>query len=221
VLDTKSPKYLEMAQGHISLSQPPWGRHGKGGALDVRSRPGPAAWKAPDPVHSERTFETVPRPFQMWSGWFTTGSQILGAGNTRTLPWKGSRVDTCPGLAPRPPPRRKPATTTWLVAHDVSQQKESDVGSQESRSHCIYCSRDAMPAPSQRKMCPSAFNVSSPLRWQTVSDDAPVQSIIKQRACAMRWTVLVVPSARKLPQHTKDAQISSVRAWEDCPSSEH
>jgi hypothetical protein len=29
VLDTKSPKYLEMAQGHISLSEPesePWGR---------------------------------------------------------------------------------------------------------------------------------------------------------------------------------------------------
>jgi hypothetical protein len=49
------------------------------------------------------------------------------------------------------------------------------------------------------RCAPSAFNASSPLRWQTVSDGAPVQSIIKQRACAMRRTVLVVPSARKLP----------------------
>ena len=179
----------------IAQHQPPWGR----GALDVRSRPGPAAWKALDPVPSERTSGTDPGPLQMWFGRFITGSQILGAGNTRALPWEGSGADMCPRLAPCSPPRRKPATTTWLVAHDVSQQKESDVGSQESRSHCIYCSRDAMPAPSQRKMCPSAFNVSSPLRWQTVSDDAPVQSIIKQRACAMRRTVLVVPSARKLP----------------------
>ena len=39
----------------------------------------------------------------MWFGRFTTGSQILGAGNTRTLPWKGSEADTCPGLALRPP----------------------------------------------------------------------------------------------------------------------
>jgi hypothetical protein len=172
-------------------------------------------------VHSERTSGTDPGPFQMWLGRFTTESQILGAGNTRTQPWKGSGADTCPGLAPRPPPRRKTPTTTWLVAHDVSQRKESDVGSLESRSDCIYCSRDATPAPSQRKMCPSAFNASSPLRWQMVSDSASVQSIIKQRACAMRQTVLVVPSARKLPQHAKDAQISSVRAWEDCPSNEH
>jgi hypothetical protein len=32
VLDTKSPKYLEMAQGHISLSGRGEGAHGAGGA---------------------------------------------------------------------------------------------------------------------------------------------------------------------------------------------
>jgi hypothetical protein len=82
------------------------GRHGKGGAPDVCSGPGPAAWKAPDPVHSVRTSGTNPGPFQAWFGRFTTGSQILGAGNTRTLPWKGSGADTCPGLAPPPPPAK-------------------------------------------------------------------------------------------------------------------
>jgi hypothetical protein len=78
-------------------------RLGGRGALDVRSRPGPTVWKALDPVPSERTSGTDPGPFQMWFGRFTTDSQILGAGNTRTLPWKGSGADTCPGLAPRPP----------------------------------------------------------------------------------------------------------------------
>jgi hypothetical protein len=171
------------------------GRHGKRSAPDVRSRPGPPAWKAPDPVHSVRTSGTDPGPFQVRSRRFTTGSRILGAGNTRALPWEGSGADMCPGLAPRSPPRQKPATTTWLAAHDVSQRKESDVGSLESRSHCIYCSRDATPAAKPTK------DVPPPL---TVSDGAPVQSIMKQRACAMRRTVLVVPSARKLPQHAKD-----------------
>jgi hypothetical protein len=70
----------------------------------------------------------------------------------------------------------------------------------------------------------SAFNASSPLRWQTVSDDVPVQSIIKQRACAMRRTVLVVPSARKLPStprtrrspasgHGKIAPAANIRSF--------
>jgi hypothetical protein len=77
-------------------------RLGGRGALNVRNRPRPAVWKALDPVHSERTSGTNPGPFQMWFGRFTTGSQILGAGNTQTLPWKGSGADTCPGLAPCP-----------------------------------------------------------------------------------------------------------------------
>jgi hypothetical protein len=60
----------------------------------------------------------------------------------------------CPELAPRSPPRQKPATTTWLVAHDVSQQKESDVGSLESRSRYIYYSRDETPAAKPTKDVP-------------------------------------------------------------------
>jgi hypothetical protein len=130
------------------------GRHGKRSAPDVRSMPGPAAWKAPDPVHSVRTSGTDLGPFQVGSGRFTTGSRILGAGNTQALPWEGSGANMCPGLAPCSLPRQKPTTTTWLVAHDVSQQKESDVGSLESRSHCIYCSRDAMTAAKPTKDVP-------------------------------------------------------------------
>jgi hypothetical protein len=41
VLDTKSPKYLEMAQGHISLSRPrPRPGVGRGGDLLPRPRLG-------------------------------------------------------------------------------------------------------------------------------------------------------------------------------------
>jgi hypothetical protein len=53
--------------------------------------------------------------------------------------------------------------------------------------------------PSQRTMCPSAFNVSSPLYWQTASDGAPVQAIIEQCARSMRRIVLTIPSARSFP----------------------
>ena len=49
------------------------------------------------------------------------------------------------------------------------------------------------------RCAPSAFNASSPLRWQTASDGAPVQSIIEQCARAMRRIVLIIPSARSFP----------------------
>jgi hypothetical protein len=47
-------------------------------------------------VPSERTSGTDPRPFQMWFGQFTIGSQILGAENTWALPWKVSGACTAP-----------------------------------------------------------------------------------------------------------------------------
>jgi hypothetical protein len=78
-------------------------RLGGRGALDVRSRPGPAAWKALDPVPSERTSGIDPGPFQMWFGRFTTGSQILGAGNTRACPGRGPGQTRVWGLHRAPP----------------------------------------------------------------------------------------------------------------------
>jgi hypothetical protein len=38
-------------------------------------------------------------PFRVGSGLITAGSWDPGAGNTRTLPWKGSEDDMCPDLA--------------------------------------------------------------------------------------------------------------------------
>jgi hypothetical protein len=50
----------------------------------------------------------------------------------------------------------------------------------------------------------SAFNASCPLRWQTApgsssADGAPVQSVVKRCAGAMRRTVLIIPSTRSFP----------------------
>jgi hypothetical protein len=100
---------------------------GKGHALDTQSGSRPTAWKAPDPVRVRRTSEMDPGPVRMGSGLITVGSRGFGARNTRTLPWKGSRDDTCPGLAPRSPLRKRPAAAAWLVARDITQRPEHDV----------------------------------------------------------------------------------------------
>jgi hypothetical protein len=72
---------------------------GKGRAPDTRSGSRPTAWKAPDPVRDGRTPEIGPRPFRVGSGLITARSRDFGAGNTQTLPWKGSEDDMCPDLA--------------------------------------------------------------------------------------------------------------------------
>jgi hypothetical protein len=61
------------------------------------------------------------------------------------------------------------------------------------RSGCAACHH----ANGRRAL--SAFNASSPIRWLTVSDGVPVQSVTKQCARAMRRTVLITPSARSFP----------------------
>jgi hypothetical protein len=72
---------------------------GKRRAPDTRSGSGPTAWKAPDPARDGRTSEIGPGSFRVGSGLITVGSRDFGAGNTRTLPWKGSGDDMCPDLA--------------------------------------------------------------------------------------------------------------------------
>jgi hypothetical protein len=89
-------------------------------------------------------------------------------------------------------------TRRYRVACDISQRVESDVGPLKPRSLCIYCREDAPPAACHQtnKQCAlSAFNASSPLRWQAASNGVHVQSIIKQCARAMRRTMLIIPSA--------------------------
>jgi hypothetical protein len=161
----------------------PYGQ-GKKRAPDTRSRSGPATWKAPDPVHNERTSEKDPRPFRVGSGQITTGSQDSGAGNTRAPPWKGSGVGTCPGLAPRSPLGQRPAAAAWLVAHDISRPTESDVRPLRSRGLRIYCGEDAPPAtkptddvPPRHLMCPvhSAGRQRQTTRLSNLSsNNAPV-----------------------------------------------
>jgi hypothetical protein len=129
----------------------------------------------------------------------------------------------CPRLAPRSPPRQKPTTTTWLLAHDVSQRKESDIGSLESRSHCIYCSRDATPAakptkdvPPRHLMCPV---LSAGRRCQTArlsnlsSNSAPVPC---GRLCSLSLLQESFPSTPRThrspaPGHKKIASATDIR----------
>jgi hypothetical protein len=110
-----------------------------------------------------------------------------------------------------------------LVAHDISYRAKPDEKSC-SPLHLLRKRRDACHCTKGRRAL-SAFNASRPIRWQAAS-----RSSNRRRACWVCWqTVRPCRAARythllfrkKLPQHAKDAQISSVRAWEDCPSSEH
>jgi hypothetical protein len=175
---------------------------GKGRARDTRSRSGPAMWKASDPVHDGRTSESDPGPFRVGSGQITTGSRDSGAGNTRTLPWKGSGAGTRPGLALGSPLRRRPAAAAWLVAHDIRQPAEPGVGPLKPHSLGIYCREDVSPATKPTSDVPSRHlmrPVLSAGRRRQSSDGAPAQSIIKQCACAMRRTMLIIPSTRSFP----------------------
>jgi hypothetical protein len=106
-----------------------------------------------------------------------------------------------------------------LVAHDISHRAEV-----VQPLHLLRKRRAACHYTDGRRAL-SAFNVSCPICWQAAS-----RSSSRRRACWVCWqTVRPCRAARythllffkKLPQHAKDTQISSVRAWEDCPSSEH
>jgi hypothetical protein len=149
-----------------------------------------------------------PGPFRMGSGLITAGSRDSGAGNTRTLPWKGPGDDTCPGLPPRSPLRRRPATAVWFVARDISQRQERGVWPLEACGLCIYCGEDAPPTstltgdePSQHLMCP--VHSAGRRRQGHPADGAPVQSVVKRCARAMRRTVLIIPSTRSFPYTPK------------------
>jgi hypothetical protein len=127
---------------------------GEGRAPDTCSGSGPTTWKAPDPVHDGRTSKKDPRPFQVGSGQITTGSRDAGAGNTRTLPWKGSGAGMCPGLAPRSPHRQGPVAAAWHVVHDIRQQAESDVGPLKPPVSAFIAERTRRLPLGQRTMCP-------------------------------------------------------------------
>jgi hypothetical protein len=90
------------------------------------------------------------------------------------------------------------------MARDISQRAEADVRPLKLSSLCIYCEEDAQPAtmltgdvPSQHLMRP----IQSAGRWRQghPADGAPVQSVDKQCARAVRRTELIIPTTRSFP----------------------
>lgn len=97
-------------------------------------------------------------------------------------------------------PKQRSAATTWLVANDKSQREEPDERLLEPLGLFICYGKDVPSATMLADGCaPSAFNVTYPLHWQTVSVGAPVLSVIEQCARAMWRAVPVTPSTRSLP----------------------
>jgi hypothetical protein len=74
---------------------------------------------------------------------------------------------------------------------------------------------------SQHLMCP--VHSAGRRRPGHPIDVVPVQSIIKQYARAVRCTIFIITYMLpgKLPLHAGTAQISDVRAQEDCSSNKH
>jgi hypothetical protein len=167
----------------VAQHQPPWGSpcgQGKGYAPDIHSRSGPATWKAPDPVHDERTSGTDPGPSGMRSGRFTTRSRSWGrkypgpalegvrcwhvSGACTTLPLPKAETRYCRMACG---PWREPKGGVWHQATGATRPLHL---LQKERAACHKANEGCAL---------SAFNASSPLHWQTVSDGVPVQSILK------------------------------------------
>jgi hypothetical protein len=114
----------------------------------------------------------------------------------------------CLGLALRSPLRRRSAAAAWLVPRDISRRAEPDVRPLKPRGLCIYCGENVLPAtiltddvPSQHLMRP--IHSAGRRRQGHPADGAPVQSVVKQCARAMRRTVLTIPYTRSFPYTPK------------------
>jgi hypothetical protein len=101
----------------------------------------------------------------------------------------------------RYPRRWKPAAAAWLVARDISQRVELDVRPIKPRVVCIYCGEDTPPATMLTGDVPSWHLMRSVLsagrrRQGRPADGTPIQSVVKQCACAKQRTVLTIPYTR-------------------------
>jgi hypothetical protein len=104
----------------------------------------------------------------------------------------------------RTPLRRRPDAATWLVARDISQQAGPDVSplgravsafiTERTRRLSTLLTDDVPP---QHLMCP--VHSAGRRRQGHPADGAHVQSIVKQYACAVWCTVLIIPYARSFP----------------------
>jgi hypothetical protein len=128
----------------------------------------------------------------------------------------------------RSPLRRRPDAATWPIARDVSQRAEPDVrplGHAASAFIADKTRRLSIPltddVPPQHLMC--HVHSAGRRRPGHPADRVPVQSVVKHYAPAARCTISIITYTLlgKLPLHANTAQITDVRAQEDCSNNEH
>jgi hypothetical protein len=126
------------------------------------------------------------------------------------------------------PLSRRPNAVTWTIARDVSQRAGPDVrplGRAASTFIAEKTRRLSIPltddVPPQHLMCP--VHSAGRRRAGHPAGGVPVQSIVKQYACAARCTMSVITYTLpgKLPLHANTTQTTYVRAQEDRSSNEH
>jgi hypothetical protein len=90
------------------------------------------------------------------------------------------------------------------VACDISRRAEPDVRPLKPHSLCTYCRKDVPPAtiliddvPFQHSMRP--VHSAGRRRQGHPADGAPIQSVVKQCARAVRRTMLTIPYTRSFP----------------------
>jgi hypothetical protein len=104
----------------------------------------------------------------------------------------------------RSPLRRRPEAPTWLVARDISQRAEPDVRPVD-RVNSAFITEGTRrlstlltgDVPPQHLLRP--VHSAGRRRQGHPTDDAPVQSTIKQCPRAARRTVLIIPYTRSFP----------------------
>jgi hypothetical protein len=104
----------------------------------------------------------------------------------------------------RSPLRQRPAAAAWLVARDISQRAEPDVGPLSRTVSAFITKRThRLPTlltgdvPPQHLMC--LVHSDGRRRQGHPADGAPVQSIVKQCARAAWRTLSIIPYTRSFP----------------------
>jgi hypothetical protein len=104
----------------------------------------------------------------------------------------------------RSPLRRRPDAATWLVARDISQRAEPNVRPLDRADSAFITERTRHlstlltgDVPPQHLLCP--IHSTGRRRQGHPADGAPVQSVVKQYACAAWRTDLIIPCTRSFP----------------------
>jgi hypothetical protein len=102
------------------------------------------------------------------------------------------------------PLKRRPDASTWLFARDISQRAEPDVRPLDRADSAFITERTCRlstlltgDVPPQHLLHP--VHSAGRRRQGHPANGAPIQSTIKQCACAARRTVLIIPYTRSFP----------------------